>query len=190
MVIKRTEEIVKLENGNRIHCYDNYATLEELKKAADDALDEYEKDSSLQKQLAALYATAEYSYAAGQKEEAAEYLEAELKKISESDNNPETLLAFMDTLSLISEIWLRQKHLDKALEYATRVLDIAENHFPDTLELIYAQELYACVCSLRGDKETAREYYNEAISRLQGELSEGQALLKNMKLSLADLNEE
>ena len=137
--------------------------------------------------MAALYATAEVSYAAGQREEAADYLESELEKITEIDSAPEVLLAFMDTTSLMAEFWMKLKHLDKALEYAKVVLDIAERHFPDTIELIYAQELYACVCTLRGDKETAKEYYSEAISRLQGELSEAQALLKNMKLSLADL---
>ena len=187
MVIKRTEEIVEMENGNRIHCYENHTTLDELKKAADEALDEHEKDPSLKNQLAALYATAEVSYAAGQREEAADYLESELEKITEIDSAPEVLLAFMDTTSLMAEFWMKLKHLDKALEYAKEVLDIAERHFPDTLEQIYAQELYACVCTLRGDKETAKEYYSEAISRLQGELSEAQALLKNMKMNLADL---
>ena len=69
MVIKRTEEVVEMANGNRAHCYQDYATLDELKKAADDALDEYEKDPSQQNQLAALYATAEYTYAADQRED-------------------------------------------------------------------------------------------------------------------------
>lgn len=187
MVIKRTEEVVEMPNGNRVHCYENHTTLDELKKAADEALGEYEKEPSLKNQLATLYATAEVSYAAGQREEAANYLESELEKITEIDSAPEVLLAFMDTTSLMAEFWMKLKHLDKALEYAKVVLDIAERHFPDTLEQIYAQELYACVCTLRGDKETAKEYYSEAISRLQGELSEAQALLKNMKLSLADL---
>lgn len=190
MVIKRTEEIVEMPNGNRVHCYENHTTLDELKKAAEDALDEYEKDPSQRNQLATLYATTEVSYAAGQREEAADFLETELEKITEIDNAPEVLLAFMDTTSLMAEIWMKLKHLDKALDYAKMVLDIAERHFPDTLELIYALELYACICSLRGDKETAKEYYSDAISRLQGELSEAQSLLKNMKLSLADLEEQ
>ena len=187
MGIKRTEEVVEMPNGNRVHCYENHTTLDELKKAADEALGEYEKDPSVKNQLATLYATAEVSYAAGQREEAADYLESELEKITEIDSAPEVLLAFMDTTSLMAEFWMKLKHLDKALEYAKEVLDIAERHFPDTLEQIYAQELYACVCTLRGDKETAKEYYSEAISRLQGELSEAQALLKNMKMNLADL---
>lgn len=190
MVIKRTEEVVEMPNGNRAHCYENHTTLDELKKAADEALDAYDQDPSQQNQLAALYATTEHSFVAGQREEAADFLEAELEKITEIDSAPEVLLAFMDTTSLMAEIWMKLKHLDKALDFAKMVLDIAERHFPDTLELIYAQELYACVCSLRGDKETAKEYYSEAISRLQGELSEAQALLKNMKLSLADLEDK
>lgn len=187
MVIKRTEEIVEMENGNRIHCYENHTTLDELKKAADEALDAYEKDPSQQNQLAVLYATTEHSFAAGQREEAADFLEAELEKITEIDSAPEVLLAFMDTTSLMAEIWMKLKHLDKALDFAKMVLDIAERHFPDTLELIYALELNACIYSLRGEKETAKDMYTDAISRLQGELSEAQALLKNMKLSLADL---
>lgn len=187
---KRTEEVVEMPNGNRAHCYQDYATLDELKKAADDALDAYDQEPSQQNQLTALYATTEYSFAAGQREEAADYLEDELEKITEIDNTPEVLLVFMDTTSLMAEIWMKLKHLDKALDFAKMVLDIAERHFPDTLELIYALELNACIYSLRGEKETAKDMYTDAISRLQGELSEAQSLLKNMKLSLADLEEQ
>lgn len=32
MVIKRTEEIVEMPNGNRAHCYENHTTLDELKR--------------------------------------------------------------------------------------------------------------------------------------------------------------
>ena len=34
MVIKRTEEVVEMPNGNRVHCYENHTTLDELNTAA------------------------------------------------------------------------------------------------------------------------------------------------------------
>lgn len=122
--------------------------------------------------------------------EAAELLKQEIPAIDSVAEIPGAIIPWLDATSLLANILLLLSRPDEALEYGRSVYEAAILYLPDTLEQIYATELYASCLYGVGKIDEAREYYNEAISRLQGELSEGQALLKNMKLSLADLNEE
>lgn len=99
-------------------------------------------------------------------------------------------MKWLDTNSLMAELLIREGELDEALDYAERVMECAENHFSGTLEYIYAEELYATVLALRGETEFAKEWYNDALDGLIGEMADMETLRKNIEKSLAELNED
>ena len=140
--------------------------------------------------LQKIYEKAENLFNDGKGTEAAELLKQEIPANDSVAEIPGAIIPWLDATSLLANILLLSSRPDEALEYGRSVYEAAKLYLPGTLEQIYATELYASCLYGVGKIDEAREYYNEAISRLQGELSEGQALLKNMKLSLADLNEE
>lgn len=110
--------------------------------------------------------------------------------IHDLDNEPETLMKWLDANSLMAEMLIREKDLDKAMKYADVVIECAENHFAGTLEYIYAEELYATVLALRGETEFAKEWYNDALDGLIGEIADMETLRENIEKSLAELNED
>ena len=187
MVIRRKEEITEMDNDNEIHFYEPVETKENLEKAAAEAKTAYENNPTLPNKLDSLYTEADRLFAAGEREEAVKFLKDEVDVIHEMSNEPTTLIKWMDTLSLLAEMLLRLKRPQEAMEYSDRVFEIAENHFQDTAEFIYAEELYAMNCALLGEKDTAKELYTDALSRLKGELEFMEHVKENIENSLKSL---
>lgn len=187
MVIRRKEEITELDNDNEIHFYEPVETKENLEKAAAEAKTAYENNPTLPNKLDSLYAEAERQFAAGEREEAVKFLKDEVSVIHEMYDEPATLIKWMDTLSLLAEMLLRLKRPEEAMKYSDRVFELAENHFQDTAEFIYAEELYAMNCALLGERETAKDLYTDALSRLKGELGFMEHVKENIENSLKSL---
>ena len=102
-------------------------------------------------------------------------------------NDPSTLIKWMDTLSLLAEMLLRLKRPQEAMKYSDRVFELAENHFQDTTEFIYAEELYAMNCALLNEKDSAKDLYTDALSRIKGEMGSMQRLKDDIEDSLKSL---
>ena len=88
--------------------------------------------------LEMLYAEAEYALAFGDREDTVKHLKTELDAIKEIPGSPESLLKWMDAQTLLAEMLIRLKRPEEAYSYAESVLDIADNHFPNTLKQVYA----------------------------------------------------
>ena len=187
MIVKRKEEITEMDNGNVIRFYEPVESKENLEKAAKEAKTAYENNPILSNKLGLLYAEAERLFAAGKREEAVKYLKDEVDDIHEMSDEPSTLIKWMDTLSLLAEMLLRLKRPEEAMTYSDRVFELAENHFQDTTEFIYAEELYAMNCALLGERETAKDLYTDALSRLKGELGSMRRLKDDIENSLKAL---
>lgn len=187
MVVKRKSETIEVVNGISVHLSDTFETPENMKKAIDEARSAYEDNPTLPNKLDLLYADAEYAFASGAREDAVKRLKTELDAIREIPGSPEFLLKWMDTQTLLAEMLIRLKRPEEAYSYAETVLDIADNHFPDTLEQVYAEELYAAVCALVGETDEAEAYYRDALSRLKGEISSAESLKDSIEATLKSL---
>ena len=187
MVVKRKSETIEVVNGISVHLSDTFETPENMKKAIDEARSAYEDNPTLPNKLDLLYADAEYAFASGAREDAVKRLKTELDAIREIPGSPEFLLKWMDTQTLLAEMLIRLKRPEEAYSYAETVLDIADKHFPDTLEQVYAEELYAAVCALVGETDEAEAYYKDALSRLKGEISSAESLKDNIEATLKSL---
>lgn len=179
-----------MKNGTSLHCFDTVATEKELKANMEDAEKAFKNNSSLSNKLYWLYAKADYSHATGNRKAAIKYLRDELDMIHDLDNAPETLLKWLDVNSLMAEMLIREKKLDKAMKYADVVIECAENHFPGTVEYIYAEELYATVLALSNETKIAKRWYNDALDGVKGEMAGIEKLRRNIETSLAELNEK
>ena len=114
MIIKRTEvDTIEMKNGTTLHCYDDIATEKELKAAMEDADKAYTNNPTMSNKLYRIYAKADCLYAKGDRKSAIKYLDNELEMIHDLDNNPETLLKWLDANSLMAEMLIREKDLDK-----------------------------------------------------------------------------
>ena len=187
MVIKRKEEVAEMDNGNVIRFYEPVDSKENLEKAAREAKTAYENNPNLSNKLGSLYAEAERLFATGKREEAVKFLKDEVDDIHEMSNDTSTLIKWMDTLSLLAEMLLRLKRPEEAMTYSDRVFELAENHFQDTTEFIYAEELYAMNCALLGERDSAKDLYTDALSRIKGEMGSMQRLKDDIEDSLKSL---
>lgn len=138
MVVKRKSETIEMVNGISVHLYDTFETPENMKKAIDEARTAYENSPILLNKLEMLYAEAEYALAFGDREDTVKHLKTELDAIKEIPGSPESLLKWMDAQTLLAEMLIRLKCPEEAYSYAESVLDIADNHFPNTLKQVYA----------------------------------------------------
>lgn len=187
MIVKRKEEVAEMDNGNVIRFYEPVESKENLEKAAREAKTAYENNPNLSNKLGSLYAEAERLFAAGEREEAVKFLKDEVDDIHEMSNDPSTLIKWMDTLSLLAEMLLRLKRPEEAMKYSDRVYELAENHFQDTTEFIYAEELYVMNCALLGERDSAKDLYTDALSRIKEEMEFMENVKENIESSLKSL---
>lgn len=73
---------------------------------------------------------------------------------------------------------------EEALEYGRSVYEAAIFYLPDTLEQIYATELYASCLNGVGKIEEAREMFNKALREIETEISEAEVLRDGIKEKL------
>lgn len=192
MVIKREnkeEDVIKMANGGKLYMLSSTDSLENMKELADDALKAFEASPTLTNRLDMLYYDAEYRFVKGEREKAAEDLKAAVDSIEEMTNNPECMLKWMDLLSLLTEFLLTVNRPEEALVYANEAMEVAENHFYDTLEYAYACELYGTALTANGEIDNAEDFYRAARSRIKNELADAERLLACIDKNLECIDE-
>ena len=191
MIIKRenkVEDVIMMANGGKLYMTSSTDSLENMKELADEALKAFEANPNLANRLDMLYREGEYRFAKGEREKAAEDLKAAVDSIAEMTNNPECLLKWMDLLSLLTEFLLTINRPEEALVYANRVMDVGENHFFDTLEYAYAEELYATVQAVLGNFDEAKAFYQDSLGRFKAETNQAQKMMDNIQLNLDSID--
>lgn len=182
MIVKRNvnhddEEVVEFENGNRLHFIFYYDNLDKMKEQLEEARKAYKNNPTQTNRLDMIYQAGDCMWAEGKHEEAAEYLKQEIDGTGEVDVAPEILLKWMDCNSLLAELLLRTNRPEEAIEYANVAMEIAENHFYNTIEYAYACELYGTALTANGEIDNAEDFYRAAKGRLKSEISDAERLL-------------
>ena len=72
----------------------------------------------------------------------------------------------------------------EALEYGKSVYEAAILYLPDTLEQIYATELYASCLNGVGKIDEAKEMFSKALCGIETEISEAESLRDGIKKKL------
>lgn len=182
MIVKRNEhndeEVIELENGCRFHYLYNFDSLDNMKEKLEVARTAYKNNPTLLNRLDMIYQAADYMWAEGKHSEAADYLKQEIDGTGEIINAPEVMIKWMDCNSLLAELLLRTNRPEEAIEYANVVMEVAENHFYDTIEYAYACELYGTALTANGEIDNAEDFYRAARSRIKSEISDAERLLE------------
>ena len=116
--------------------------------------------------------------------EAAELLKQEIPAIDKVAKIPGAIIPWLDATSLLANILLLLSRPDEALEYGKSVYEVAILYLPDTLEQIYATELYASCLNVVGKIDEAKEMFNKALWAIELELSEAEVLRDEIKEKL------
>ena len=182
MIVKRNEhndeEVIELENGCRFHYLYYFDSLDNMKEKLEEARTAFKNNPSQINRLDMIYQAADYMWAKGEHQEAAEYLKQEIDGTGEVVGAPENLLKWMDCNSLLAELLLRMNRPDESLQYANVVMEVAENHFYDTIEYAYACELYGTALTANGEIDNAEDFYRAARSRIKSEIADAERLLE------------
>lgn len=131
-----------------------------------------------------LYEKAENLFNDDKGNEAAELLKQEIPAIEKVAEIPGAIIPWLDATSLLANILLLSSRPDEALEYGKSVYEAAILYLPDTLEQIYATELYANCLYGVGKNEEAREMFNKALRGIETEISEAEVLRDGIKAKL------
>lgn len=190
MVLPRKQNKITYDNGNTIRFQMESVPAEVMQRALEHAEEAYEKNATQLHNLEMIYAKGDLLFGKGDYSEAADYLEKELAAINGVETSPENLIAYLDVLSLTAEILLYLKRPKDAFHYADEALELAQNHFDDSWEFIYVEEVYATLCVALGKNDLAKKFYSDALARLNDELDNAESLKEHMEEALADLNEE
>ena len=118
--------------------------------------------------------------------EAAELLKQEIPAIDSVAEIPGAIISWLDATSLLANILLLLSRPEEALEYGRSVYEAAIFYLPDTLEQIYATELYASCLNGVGKIEEAKEMFNKALRGIETEISEAEVLRDGIKEKLSD----
>ena len=126
--------------------------------------------------------------AEGDLDGAEKFLSVEIDSITDVTTEPSTLLRLMDVLTLEAELLLRLKRPYEALTYAERVNGIALKHFEDTVELLYAAEVYGnCLQACRKDKD-AKDLYTGTLNEINREITDLEDLRDGIIANMEELN--
>ena len=191
MVMKRNErqvqETIKMDNGMDVHFYDNTDSLENLKKYEDEYRKDYDSNPCLLYKIDYVYAKAERMQAEGDLGGAEKFLSVEIDSITDVTTEPSTLLRLMDVLTLEAELLLRLKRPYEALTYAERVNRIALEHFEDTVEMLYAAEVYGNCLQACGKDKDAKDIYTGTLNEIDREITDLEDLRDGIKANLKEI---
>ena len=123
-----------------------------------------------------LYEKAENLFNNDKGNEAAELLKQEIPAIDSVAEIPGAIIPWLDATSLLANILLLSSRPDEALEYGRDVYEAAILYLPDTLEQIYATELYASCLNGVGKNDEAKEMFSKALRGIETEISEAESL--------------
>ncbi len=133
-----------------------------------------------------LYEKAENLFNDDKGNEAAELLKQEIPAIEKVAEIPGAIIPWLDATSLLANILLLSSRPTEALEYGKSVYEAAILYLPDTLEQIYATELYASCLNGVGKIDEAKEMFNKALRGIETEISEAEVLRDGIKVKLSD----
>lgn len=191
MVVKRNErqvhETIKMDNGVDVHFYDNTDSLENLKKYEEEYRKDYDSTPCLLYKIDYVYAKAERMQAEGDLGGAEKFLSVEIDSITDVTTEPSTLLRLMDVLTLEAELLLRLKRPYEALTYAERVNRIALKHFEDTVEMLYAAEVYGNCLQACGKDKDAKDIYTGTLNEIDREITDLEDLRDGIKANMKEL---
>lgn len=131
-----------------------------------------------------LYEKAENLFNDGKGTEAAELLKQEIPAVGLVAKVAGVIIPWLDATSLLANILLLSSRPDEALEYGRSVYEAAIFYLPDTLEQIYASELYASCLYGVGKIEEAKEMFSKALRGIETEISEAESLRDGIKAKL------
>lgn len=134
--------------------------------------------------LQVLYEKAENLFNDDKGNEAAELLKQDIPAIDKVAKIPGAIIPWLDATSLLANILLLSSRPDEALEYGRSVYEAAILYLPDTLEQIYATELYASCLNGVGKIEEAEEMFSKALCGIETEISEAESLRDGIKKKL------
>lgn len=182
--MKSNETLIDYGNGNQILFLHQPVSIEKLKQDLSEATEAYRKSPGILNKLDWMSVKADYMFRTGKDEDAAKFLEKELASIHEISNSHEFLTRYLGVLESITEILICIKRPDDALKYANWVMEICDNHFHESVEYAYGEHLYACVCLALGRKDQAKDYLEDALSRLKDELDTMKRIKEDIEESL------
>lgn len=178
-----------MDNGIVAHFYGSTDNLDSMKKYEEECKKAYEADKSLRNKLNYVYAKTDRMQAEGMVKDATEYLLAEINDISVAPvEEPYTVLRWMDTLSLAAELLIRLKRPEEALRYADKVYSIAIEQFEDSVELIYASELYGVCLQVCKRYDEAKECYAETLKDIDYEITNLERLRQEITTNLEEMS--
>lgn len=128
-----------------------------------------------------LYEKAENLFNDDKGNEAAELLKQEIPAIDSVAKVAGVIIPWLDATSLLANILLLLSRPDEALEYGKSVYEAAILYLPDTLEQIYATELYASCLNGVGKIDEAKEMFSKALRGIETEISEAESLRDGIK---------
>jgi len=131
-----------------------------------------------------LYEKAENLFNDDKGNEAAELLKQVIPAIDSVEKVAGAIIPWLDATSLLANILLLLSRPTEALEYGRSVYEAAILYLPDTLEQIYATELYASCLNGVGKIDEAKEMFNKALWAIELELSEAEVLRDEIKEKL------
>ena len=131
-----------------------------------------------------LYEKAENLFNDDKGNEAAELLKQVIPAIDSVEKVAGAIIPWLDATSLLANILLLLSRPTEALEYGRSVYEAAILYLPDTLEQIYATELYASCLNGVGKIEEAEEMFSKALSAIELELSDAESLRDGIKEKL------
>ena len=134
--------------------------------------------------LQELYEKAENLFNNDKGNEAAELLKQEIPAIDSVAKVAGVIIPWLDATSLLANILLLLSRPDEALEYGKSVYEAAILYLPDTLEQVYATELYASCLNGVGKIDEAKEMFTEAFRGIETEISEAENLRDGIKKKL------
>ena len=191
MVVKRNErqvhETITMDNGVDVHFFDNTDTIENLKKDEEESKKDYDNHPCLIYKIDYVYAKAERMQAEGDIKGAEQFLSVEIDGLTDITTEPCTLLRMMDILTLEAELLLRLKQPVEALTYAERVNRIALEHFEDTVELLYAAEVYGNCLQACGKDKDAKMIYTYTLNGIEREITGLEDLRDGIKANMEEL---
>ena len=186
---KSFEEKLQLQDGHTLHLTFHQANDEDMAEYLNWCKENYAEDENMTSYLRLLYAQAEYDFAVNNDGAKAvnDLLSGLSKHDDKQDKNTPDILAYIDTASLLAEILLRLGRTDEALVWSQKVYSLASDNLPGTVEIAYAQELYACCLYAAGKNDEAKEMFTDALVDIEYEITEAENLKDGIIANLDEL---
>ena len=110
--------------------------------------------------------------------------------INQSVKHASISIGEIDTLSLAAELLIRLKRPEEALKYADKEYSIAIEQFEDSVELIYASELYGVCLQVCKRYDEAKECYAETLKDIDYEITNLERLRHEITTNFEEMSKQ